>query len=143
MEILKADIFKSHADILVNPTNCVGVMGKGLALEFKKRFPTNYAQYALACRRGIQPGEIFPVTSESKIIINFMTKDHWKNPSNLEWIDAGLAKLATWYDTDEYRKLCMSVPQLGCGLGGLLWEDVLTLMEKHLGEFENVRILIP
>lgn len=119
----------SGADALVNPVNCVGVMGKGLALEFKKRFPYNFKVYQEACESGqMQPGKMLVVplggkpTLASKCIINFPTKRHWRNPSRMEDIEAGLMDLA--HVVFDNNIASVAVPALGCGLGGLSWLEV-------------------
>lgn len=103
---------------LVNPVNCVGVMGKGLALEFKKRYPAMCAQYKEDCLDGTwKPGEVLGYTQWN--IYCFPTKFHWKDPSKLEWVRIGLCNLL-----EEYPTHSIAFPKLGCGLGGLAWKDV-------------------
>ena len=127
--IKHGSIFDSTADVLVCPVNCVGVMGKGLALEFKKRFPRECDFYAYACKAGILiPGGCYEVGRA----IFAATKDHWSNPSKLEWANNCLACIA---DEGEYRK-SIAIPQLGCGCGGLDWAEVWPLYEKHLGALD-------
>ena len=121
------DIFESGAAALVNPVNCVGVMGKGLALEFKKRFPRNFECYNDACAVGmLRPGKVHVVPAWSEAhphyIINFPTKRHWRDRSRIEDIEAGLADLVRVID--EYAIDSVAVPALGCGLGGLVWSEV-------------------
>ena len=134
------NIFDSKAQALVNPVNCVGVAGKGLALEFKKRFPENHAIYENTCRVGcMQPGIVVPFfTSEkgdSRYIFNFPTKQHWRDQSHIEWIHAGLDSLVM---QTLYRNLySLAVPRLGCGLGGLQWLDVHAAMREHFAAFSN------
>jgi O-acetyl-ADP-ribose deacetylase (regulator of RNase III) len=121
------DIFASDAEALVNPVNCVGVMGKGLALAFKKRFPRNFESYADACRVGmLRPGKVYVVPlwakARPRYIINFPTKRHWREPSRSEDIAAGLADLVAVIREHDIRSV--AIPALGCGLGGLSWQDV-------------------
>lgn len=128
---VKGDIFESPAITLVNPVNCVGVMGKGLALEFKKRFPEMYRQYLKLCVQGkVKVGQLNLVQDGFTKILLFPTKDHWKNPSSLAHVEAGLDAFC-----QSYRELgidSVAFPKLGCGCGGLKWEDVKALMEKYL-----------
>ena len=130
-------IFDSEAIAWVNPVNCVGVMGKGLALEFKKRFSENYKNYRKACKEGkVQPGWMWIQRRFGKIdpayIINFPTKRHWKDASRLEDIEEGLKALVKVINT--HRIKTIAVPPLGCGLGGLDWVDVRPLIEKAAEE---------
>jgi O-acetyl-ADP-ribose deacetylase (regulator of RNase III) len=129
-----ADIFGSTADALVNPVNCRGVMGKGLALQFKTRFPECFGPYKEACDAGLlRPGILVRVPSTyGPDIIMFPTKDHWREPSRLEWIEQGLAYLKAHYSEWGIRSLAM--PKIGCGLGGLDWRDVRPLIEKYLAD---------
>lgn len=133
---VSGDLLKSGADVLVNPVNCVGVMGKGLALEFKRRYPLNFQEYEAACSRSaIRPGRMFAFeTGEGvppQIIINFPTKRHWKDGSRLEDIALGLVDLATELMSRQLRTV--AVPALGCGNGGLAWSEVRSLIESELG----------
>ena len=139
------DIFKDDAQAIVNPVNCVGVMGKGLALEFKRRFPRNFQDYAAACReKQVQPGSMFISSGETRehpgYIINFPTKRHWRDGSRLEDIRDGLRAMA-----DDIRELgirSVAVPALGSGLGGLDWEDVRDLIREELSELDDVSIRV-
>lgn len=122
-------IFDSTAQVLVCPVNCVGVMGKGLALEFKRRWPEIYERYRDDCDRGgAKGGDVWDY--DSKVLI--ATKQHWRNRSKAEWINRGLATLAYICC---YRN-SIALPQLGCGCGGLDWADVWPLYEKHLGSLD-------
>lgn len=125
-------IFTSSAQTLVNPVNCKGVMGAGLALAFKQQFPDVFNQYAWYYRNhGMKPGEPYLVPSvKHQWVLNFPTKDHWRNPSLLDYIDEGLAFFVKLYDF--WGITSVAFPVLGCGLGGLRWEDVQPLMEQAL-----------
>ena len=129
------NIFESEADALVNTVNCVGVMGRGLALQFKKAFPQNFEEYRQACDRGeVVPGRMFitePNTLTSpKFIVNFPTKRHWKGKSKTEDIEAGLSALR---DEIEARHISsIAIPPLGSDLGGLHWPDVRRLIVSAL-----------
>ena len=120
------NILQEKVDALVNPVNCVGVCGKGLALEFKMTFPKNYREYLDACQsRKVSPGQMFVTeTGEKtpKFIINFPTKLHWKNPSRMEWITGGLANLVTVVMDRKIQSI--AIPAIGCGLGGLDWRKI-------------------
>lgn len=127
----KGDIFESPAPVIVNPVNGVGVMGKGLALEFKKRFRNMYTEYLKLCVQGkVRIGTLNLVQDGFTQILLFPTKDHWKNSSTIENIEAGLEAFCS-----EYQAMgidLVAFPKLGCGCGGLKWEDVKALMEKYL-----------
>ena len=136
VRFVRGDIFQSGADVLVNPVNCVGVMGAGLALEFRKRFPGLYEDYRAACQRGmIAPGEVVRWGSDTKPdIVLFPVKVHWKRPSRLPWIGAGLRSLRKLILEDQITSI--AVPALGCGLDGLNWDDVKPLIDIHLGDLD-------
>lgn len=132
MKILLGNIFDSKCSTLVNTVNCVGVMGKGIALEFKKRYPEMFREYQMLCKEGkIQPGKPYiyhDLTGAS--VINFPTKDHWKSPSKFAYITEGLK----WF-RQSYKQLgitSIAFPPLGCGNGGLKWEDVGPKMYQEL-----------
>jgi O-acetyl-ADP-ribose deacetylase (regulator of RNase III) len=115
MRILIGDILESKAQTLINTVNCVGVMGKGIALEFKKRFPAMFEDYAAKCERGeVRPGvpylyrTLFPPQ-----IINFPTKDHWRSVSKISDIERGLNYLLDNYKT--WKVTSLAIPPLGCG----------------------------
>jgi O-acetyl-ADP-ribose deacetylase (regulator of RNase III)/uncharacterized protein YwgA len=133
IKILIGDLLQSGTQTLVNTVNCVGVMGKGIALEFKKKFPDMFADYTRRCELGeVRPGE--PYLYRSVLppqIINFPTKDHWKSVSRIEDIERGLRILAERYR--EWDVASIAVPPLGCGNGQLEWRDVGPLMYQYLG----------
>lgn len=139
--ILNADIFQMQVDAIVNPVNCVGVMGKGLAKEFKTRFPENFASYYNWCETGQSSiGNVcitFTNLEFPKYIINFPTKDHWKNPSTIEMIELGMRDFITKTKTLEIKSCAM--PQLGCGLGGLNWDDVYPIVKQYLDLLPEVK----
>ena len=135
LEFVTGDLFQSKAQTLVNTVNCVGVMGKGVALAFKERYPEMYEDYREKCQRGkINPGELTLYKEYEPWVLNFPTKRHWKSQSRLEDIDIGLRKLATGYK--EWGITSLAMPALGCGHGGLDWNDVRALIEKYLGKTE-------
>jgi O-acetyl-ADP-ribose deacetylase (regulator of RNase III) len=124
IEFVDGDIFKSDADVLLNPINCVGIMGGGLALDFKRRYPAMYEEYKQMCgERVIRPGTLHFWDGESVIVCNFPTKDHWKDPSLMEYIVSGLTALREWCELKE-TKYSFAIPKIGCGLGGLKWTNV-------------------
>ena len=124
IKVLTGDIFVSKAQTLVNAVNCVGVMDKGIALEFKNRYPNMFDDYKQRCAKGlVKPGVPCLYTdSLGTSILNFPTKDDWRSPSNITYIVRGLQWLAKNYETLGIRSIAF--PALGCGNGGLLWEDV-------------------
>ncbi len=145
IEYRTGDILKTDADALINTVNCVGIMGRGIALQFKKAFPENFKAYKTACqRKEVQPGRMFVFKTGSlinpKYIINFPTKRHWRGKSRLSDIEAGLEALA-----GEIRKLGISsiaIPPLGSGLGGLDWKHVRSRIEAALSGLDDVRVIV-
>ena len=126
--VKSGSIFNADVEALVNPVNCVGVMGAGLAKEFKKRFPENYKQYVGICQyqeREIDLGRMFifhQKEEKPEYIINFPTKWHWKDKSDIKYIYAGLDDLK--YEMRVRKIKSVAIPAIGCGLGGLKWGDV-------------------
>jgi O-acetyl-ADP-ribose deacetylase (regulator of RNase III) len=139
------NIFEEDAEALVNTVNCVGFMGRGIALQFKKAWPENFKAYAAACRRQeVQPGRMFVFETgrltNPRYIINFPTKRHWRGKARIEDIEDGLEALVT-----EIRRRGISsiaLPPLGAGLGGLQWADVRTCIEGAMRELPEVRIVV-
>lgn len=132
------DMFlNKSAKCFVNPVNCVGVMGKGLALVFKNMFPLMYADYEVRCKNyDVKVGEPYLYIDDSgTAIINFPTKRHWKQPSYITDIEKGLDYLVS--KIDEWGVDHIAMPGLGCGLGGLEWETVFALMEEKLGPLKQ------
>ena len=132
--IENGNIFNSNCDFLVNPVNTVGIMGKGLALEFKKKFPNNFIKYQKFCKdNSFGIGKLLIVKENNKSILNFPTKKHWKNKSELDYIIQGLEKLKI--AIEKYNINSVAFPKIGCGLGGLDWNIVLDLLinfEKNI-----------
>lgn len=144
MIIKIGNIFESRAKTLVNTINCVGVMGKGIALEFKKRFPDMYDEYAAMCEKGlIRPGKPYYYQDLCGIsILNFPTKDHWRSPSKLSYIISGLHWFKEHYH--EYGITSIAFPPLGCGNGGLTWEVVGPIMYDNLKDLPiDIEIYAP
>lgn len=144
IEFRTGDILKTDAQALVNTVNCVGIMGRGIALQFKNAFPENFKAYAAACRRGeVQPGSMLVFETgrlAPKYIINFPTKRHWRGKSRLEDIEVGLAALAQEIRTRGIRSI--AIPPLGSGLGGLNWPDVRKRIEAALGSLDGVDMIV-
>lgn len=127
----RTSILESPAQTLVNTVNCVGVMGKGLAHEFKQREPDMFRAYKRICdQKALVPGKLWLWRGNDNWVLNFPTKLHWKNPSKLEWIEAGLEKFVTAYAAQGITEI--SFPRLGCGNGNLDWADVQPVMEHYL-----------
>ena len=138
------NIFESNAQAIVNTVNCVGIMGAGLALQFKKIYPANFAAYQKACRNGqVRPGRSFVFTNRStppEYIINFPTKRHWRDSSRIEDIEAGLKDLIGIIRANNIRSI--AIPPLGAGLGGLEWERVKALIQASLKGLNDVDITV-
>ena len=128
------DLFASPAQTLVNTVNTVGVMGKGIAKDFKAIYPEMFAKYQVLCERGqFNIGQLWPYRTSNKLVLNFPTKKHWRSPSRPEYIEAGLSTFAEKYHL--YGVTSISFPLLGCGNGELDWESqVRPLMERYLGK---------
>lgn len=139
------DIFAEDAEALVNTVNCVGVMGRGLALQFKKAFPDNFVAYANACRRdAIRPGRMFVFETQQltnpRYIINFPTKLHWRYNSRIEYISSGLEDLVTTIRERGIQSI--AIPPLGSGLGGLEWGAVRELIAEAMHGFSNLDVVV-
>jgi len=143
-EYTHGNIFDANVEALVNPVNCVGVMGAGLALEFKHRFPENYKLYKEACERGeVQLGQMFTTTAgmiSPKYIINFPTKHHWRDRSSYKSIQDGMSALLR--EAGAHDVLSIAIPALGCGLGGLEWKRVKDIMSAWLDWSGRMRVII-
>lgn len=140
----QGNLLDADVEAVVNTVNTVGVMGKGIALMFKERYPENFRAYAEACKAGeVRTGRMF-VTATGELsgprwIINFPTKQEWRQPSRLPWIEEGLRDLVRVVREKGIRSLAL--PPLGCGNGGLNWRDVLPLIEQALAELPDVEVL--
>ena len=140
-----ANIFQSQAEALVNPVNCVGIMGKGLALQFKKAFPENFKAYAAACKRAeVLPRRMFVFETKQLVppqfVINFPTKRHWRDKSRIDDIECGLAALV---EIIYQRRIhSIAIPPLGCGLGGLNWADVRPMIESAFARLDKVQVTL-
>jgi O-acetyl-ADP-ribose deacetylase (regulator of RNase III) len=145
IEYKTGDILAEDAEALVNTVNCVGFMGRGIALLFKRAWPENFTAYAAACRRHeVRPGRMFVFETgqlgNPRLIINFPTKRHWRGKSRLEDIEAGLDALVAEVRTRGIRSI--AVPPLGAGLGGLDWAEVRPRIERAMKALADVRVVV-
>lgn len=145
LELKRGDILTADAEALVNTVNCVGVMGRGIALQFRKAFPENFAEYKAACDRGeLNPGAVLVYATgqltNPRYIVNFPTKKHWRGKSRLSYIDSGLRALVEEIRRRGIRSI--AIPPLGCGLGGLEWSDVRPRIEAAIGALADVDVLL-
>jgi len=145
IEFTTGDILKSDAEALVNTVNCVGVMGRGIALQFKNVFPENFKAYVAACKRGeVQPGKMHVFETgymtNPKYVVNFPTKRHWRGNSRIEDIESGLVALVAEIRARKIRSIAL--PPLGSGLGGLDWSDVRARIEARLCDLDDIRVLV-
>lgn len=144
---LCGNLLEDDAQARVNTVNTVGVMGKGIALQFKQRFPANFVAYAQACRLGqVQTGRMF-VTEPGELtgprwVVNFPTKQHWRDPSRVEWVMDGLQDLRSFLVGNTVESIAL--PALGAGLGGLPWAAVRGHIEAVLDDLAvDVRVYEP
>lgn len=127
----QGDLFECGADCLVNAVNCEGIMGKGIAYQFKIRFPENNKSYIKACKSGeLKIGKIHFFTENGITVINLPTKDKWRQPSKMEYVEEGMNHLVELLPKLEVKKI--AIPSLGCGNGGLLWENVKNMIEEKI-----------
>lgn len=128
----RTNIFESNAQVLVNTVNTVGVMGKGLAKEFKRLYPDMFESYQDYCnKKRFQIGNLHLYQTKNKQILNFPTKQNWRSASKLEYIELGLKKFVEQYQQQKINSI--SFPMLGCGNGGLSWRsEIKPLMHKYL-----------
>lgn len=145
IKFVTGNLLDSPAEALVNTVNTVGVMGKGIALQFKETFKENFRIYAKACKEGtMKTGKMLVVKENTiqgvKLIINFPTKTEWFMKSKYEYVEEGLKDLVTVIRENNIKSI--AVPPLGCGNGGLNWYKVKAMIEKYLGELKNVEVLV-
>ena len=145
IEYTGGNILHADAEALVNTVNCVGVMGRGIALQFKKAYPKNFKAYEAACQRQeVQPGRMFVYATgelaNPRFIINFPTKRHWRGNSRMEDIESGLVDLVEVIRRNNIQSI--AIPPLGSGLGGLEWDDVRPRIEKALAALPQVKVLL-
>lgn len=145
IKFTQGNLLEANVEALVNTVNTVGVMGKGVALMFKETFPENFKKYEVACaNKSIRIGKMF-VTERTDLygprwIINFPTKAHWRFPSKLEWISAGLDDLKHVIEINNIRSVAL--PPLGAGNGGLAWDDVKPIIVNKLSSLDGVHIIV-
>ncbi len=138
---ISGNIFNSKCDALVNTVNCMGVMGKGLALEFKFRFYNMFIEYKKLCEEGkLKPGKLHFWTKSKPYIINFPTKYHWKFPSKIPYIEDGLKDFSNMYI--KYNIKSVAFPELGTNLGKLSWNQIKDIMYSNLKSIKNIYIEI-
>lgn len=144
IELAKGNLLECEAEALVNTVNCVGVMGKGIALQFKQAFPENTKAYERACRANeLHPGKMLVVATGQmtpRYVINFPTKQHWKGKSRIAFIKAGLKALVE--EVAARGIASVAIPPLGCGNGGLDWNDVYPLIEAAFAKNPEVRAVV-
>ena len=145
IEYKSGDILSEDAEALVNTVNCVGVMGCGIALQFKNAFRENFAAYAAACKKKeVRPGRMFVhetgQLTNPRLIVNFPTKRHWRGKSRMEDIEAGLKALAE--TVRQYHIQSIAIPPLGSGLGGLDWAEVKPRIEAAMAQLPDVRVIL-
>lgn len=148
IKYIEGDLFTSKCKCLVNTVNCVGVMGKGIALQFKNKYPHMFTLYKSACNKGLlkNGGDIWiydlteflpfkDITTNCPKILCFATKEDWRNPSKIEWLEKGLKTFVEHYK--DWKIDSIAFPKLGCNNGGLNWEiQVKPLMEKYLNDLD-------
>jgi O-acetyl-ADP-ribose deacetylase (regulator of RNase III) len=139
------DILKDESEALVNTVNCVGVMGRGIALQFKDAYPENFKEYAAACKQNeVQPGRMLVyetgTLTSPRFIINFPTKRHWRGKSRIQDIESGLRALTEVLRSKQIRSV--AIPPLGSGLGGLDWTDVRPRIEQALAALPDVNVTV-
>lgn len=133
------NIFESTCQAIVNSVNCVGIMGKGVALEYKYRFPDMFQEYVNICNKEmLKPGLLQLYTKSTPWVLNFPTKIYWKNPSKLEYVEKGLIKFRDTYV--EKGITSIAFPELGTHSGGLRWEDIQKLMYLYLKPLKNIDV---
>lgn len=145
IHLTQGDILHDDSEAIVNTVNCVGVMGRGIALQFRNAYPENYKAYEKACQREeVQPGRMFVYETGEltgpRYIINFPTKRHWRGKSRMEDIDSGLRALVELLRDKKIRSIAL--PPLGSGLGGLVWSEVRLRIVAALGDLDEVKVTI-
>lgn len=144
----QGDLFLDQSEAIVNTVNCVGVMGKGVALEFKRRWPENFKQYKKVCSaKQLTPGKVFIFDrgtlldqGNPRYLVNFPTKNHWREKSKLSYIEEGLDDFIKQLIKLDIKSVAL--PPLGCGNGGLPWEEVRALIEEKLSSIEGIDFIV-
>ncbi len=141
------NLFEAKAEALINAVNCVGVMSKGVAWQFKQKFPVDYFNaYKLACQNGelaigsVQVYKLKNAQTNPQFVINFPTKRHWRQPSRIADIESGLQSLVEAVERYEIKSIAM--PALGCGFGGLDYAEVKPLIERAFVNLTNIEVLL-
>lgn len=145
IQFIQGNLLNANVEALVNTVNTVGVMGKGIALMFKEKFKENYELYKSACEEEkVQIGHVFATRRNElfgpKWIINFPTKKHWRHPTKVEWVVDGLLDLRNFIVENNIKSI--AIPPLGCGNGGLDWQDVKQIIVESLSDLEQVEIIV-
>ena len=145
IHFIQGNLLEAETEAVVNTVNTVGVMGKGIALQFKEAYPKNTKAYEIACKAGeVQVGKMFvtinPSLTNPRWIVNFPTKKHWIHPTKIEWVVDGLVELRHFIKQEKIRSI--SIPPLGCGNGGLKWSRVRQEIEAALSELDGVDIFV-
>ncbi len=145
IESVHGDILQADAEALVNTVNCVGVMGRGIALQFKKAFPENFKRYKTVCdRKELRPGKMFihdlNTFYNPRYVINFPTKRHWRGKSRITDIESGLKTLVKEVQRRKIKSI--AIPPLGSGLGGLQWKEVRKKIEAAFADLDHVRVFL-
>lgn len=136
IEYMKGNMFECNADCLINTVNCEGFMGKGIAYQFKMRFPENNKSYIKACKSGeLTVGRIHYYVEDGITIINFPTKDRWREKSRLEYVEDGMKTFVALLPELGVKRI--AIPPLGCGNGGLVWDDVKTIIVEKINGLED------
>lgn len=143
IEFIKGNLFNCNCEALVNTCNCVGVMGRGIALEFKNRYPEMFEDYKNFCNLNkLRPGKlhVFEQKTTPRLIINFPTKVDWRNESKYPWIESGLLALREVIIDKNIKSI--AIPALGCGLGGLQWSIVKPLIQSFHDSLSCINIIV-
>lgn len=146
IHLTEQSVFNSPAEVITNTVNCEGFMGAGLALEVALRHPDLEADYQLRCKAGaVQIGRpyLYPVSDcPYRAVLNFPTKQHWRFPSRLAWIEQGLTYIASHYAKASPPVTSLALPRLGCDKGGLDWQQVQPLIKKHLADLPGLSVYL-
>ena len=143
---IRGNLLEANAEAFVNAVNCAGVMGKGIALQFRQKFSEDYFKdYKCACQNGdltIGKVQVYSLNSKTNpsFIVNFPTKNHWREKSRIEYIKSGMQSLVE--TIEKYKIKSIAMPALGCGLGGLDWDNVKSLIEKAFAQMPDVEVLL-
>jgi len=136
IEYTKGNMFECNADCLINTVNCEGFMGKGIAYQFKMKFPENNKSYVKACRAGtLTVGKVHSYVEEGITIVNFPTKDKWRENSKIEYIEKGMESFVELLPRLTVKRI--AIPPLGCGNGGLVWAEVKKIVENKIFDISN------